>query len=113
MRAPTEIAGPELELYGAKTGNSLRAAIGLSEAGLSYRIRHVDLQSGEQRGRAHLALNPAGKVPVLVVRSSAATSTTVVTQSNAILFYAAERSPDRLLPPQGTVSRVKALEIGA
>jgi GST-like protein len=109
MSAPSEVGDPDLELYGAKTGNCLRAAIGLSEAALPYRVRHIDLRSGEQRGPAHQALNPAGKVPVLVARSSGV-APTVLTQSNAILFYAAERSPDRLLPPQGTLSRVRALE---
>ena len=109
MRAPSEAGGPDLELFGARTGNCLRAAIGLSEAVLPYRVRHVDLRSGEQRGAAHLARNPAGKVPVLVARSPGV-APTMLTQSNAILFYAAERSPDRLLPPQGTLSRVRALE---
>jgi hypothetical protein len=30
------------ELHGAKTGNCLRAAIGLSEARLTYRVRGVN-----------------------------------------------------------------------
>lgn len=100
----------QLELYGAKTGNCLRAAIGLSEAGLTYRVRHVNLREGEQRSPAHLALNPAGKVPVLVVRTSEDAPAVVVTQSSAILFYAAELAPGRLLPPVGSQSRIKALE---
>ena len=45
------------------------AAVGLSEAGLTHQVRQMDLRSGEHRGAAHLALNPAGKVPVLVVRT--------------------------------------------
>ncbi|HEY2399510.1 MAG TPA: glutathione S-transferase family protein [Steroidobacteraceae bacterium] len=94
-----------LELYGAKTGNCLRAAVGLSEAGLTYEVRQMDLRSGEHRNAAHLALNPAGKVPVLVVDSDV-----VITQSSAILFYASEQAPGRLLPPPGSLSRIKALE---
>jgi GST-like protein len=35
----------ELQLYGAKTGNCLRAAVGLSEAGLTYQVRQVDLRA--------------------------------------------------------------------
>jgi glutathione S-transferase len=65
MSGPPETGPPDLELHGAKTGNCLRAAIGLSEAGLTYRIRHLDLRRGDQRDRAHLALNPEEKVPVL------------------------------------------------
>ena len=97
----------ELQLYGAKTGNCLRAAVGLSEAGLTYQVRHVDLRAGEQRAAAHLALNPAGKVPVLVVPGS---PPVVITQSGAILWYASEQAPGRLLPPPGSLSRIEALE---
>jgi GSH-dependent disulfide-bond oxidoreductase len=97
----------ELQLFGAKTGNCLRAAVGLSEAGLTYTVRQVDLGGGEQRGAAHLARNPAGKVPVLVVSGA---SEVVITQSGAILFYASELAPGRLLPPPGSLSRIKALE---
>jgi GST-like protein len=110
MSGPPEMGPPDLELHGAKTGNCLRAAIGLSEAGLTYRIRHLDLRRGDQRDRAHLVLNPAGKVPVLVVRGGADERPFVLTQSNAILFYAADRAPGQLLPPQGTSARARALE---
>ena len=106
-----EVTGlPRLELYGTRTGNCLRAAVGLSEAGLTYRVRPVNLREGEQRSPAHLALNPAGKVPVLVVRTSKDTPALVVTQSSAIMFYADELAPGRLLPPVGSRSRIKALE---
>lgn len=105
---PAESA--ELELYGAKTGNCLRAAVGLREAGLAYRARRIDLRRGEQRTPAHLALNPAGKVPVLVARRPTGAPALVVTQSSAILFYADEQAPGSLLPPPGSRSRIKALE---
>ncbi|WP_233833761.1 glutathione S-transferase family protein [Paraburkholderia sp. ZP32-5] len=99
-----------LELHGARTGNCLRAAIALNEAGLSYRIHHVDLRGGEQRSEPHLALNPRGKVPVLVIPATLATPMRVITQSNAILFYAAEHSGGRLLPAEGNWQRTTALE---
>lgn len=100
---------PDLTLYGARTGNCLRAAIGLEEAGLSYTVRQVGLSKGEHGAPAFLALNPAGKVPVLVAQSAGAPDF-VLTQSNAILFYAEERAPGRLLPPGGAGARVRALE---
>jgi GST-like protein len=99
------MAESKLELYGAKTGNCLRAAVGLSEAGLADEPRRLDLRGGEHRGPALLALNPAGKVPVLVVQAS-----TVITQSSAILFYASEQAPGRLLPAAGSMNRIKTLE---
>jgi GSH-dependent disulfide-bond oxidoreductase len=105
--APTPVL---LELHGARTGNCLRAAVGLEEAGLAYTVRHVGLAQGEQRSVAHLALNPAGKVPVLVVRPAGDTSEFVLTQSSAILFYAADNAPGRLLPHDVGFDRVRALE---
>ncbi|TCG08071.1 glutathione S-transferase [Paraburkholderia steynii] len=85
------------ELYGAPTGNCIRAAIALEEAGLPYTVRSVDLANGEHRSAAYLGLNPAGKVPVLV-ESKENAPPVVITQSNAIILYAAERAPGRLLP---------------
>jgi GST-like protein len=101
---------PDLELHGAKTGNCFRAAIGLSEAALPYKVRHVDLARGEQREESHLALNPAGKVPVLVARGSPNAHAFVLTQSSAILFYADARAPGHILPPHGDSARIRALE---
>jgi glutathione S-transferase len=46
-------------------------------------------------------LNPAGKVPVLVGRSGSEAPDFILTQSNAILFYAEDRSAGRLLPSAG------------
>lgn len=103
-------SSPALELHGARTGNCLRAAIGLNEAGLPYDVRHVDLRGGEQRSEPHLALNPRGKVPVLVIAATPSAAMRVITQSNAILFHAAEHSSGRLLPEEGSWARTKALE---
>jgi len=110
MSASGKSGTPDLELHGAKTGNCLRAAIGLSEAGLPYKIRHVDLGRGEQRDEAHLALNPAGKVPVLVARGSVNAQAFVLTQSSAILFYADAEAPGRILPLHADRTRIRALE---
>jgi len=100
----------DLELHGARTGNCLRAAIGLSEADLLYKTRHVDLRRGEQRDAPYLALNPAGKVPVLIARGSVKAQAFVLTQSNAILFYADAAAPGRILPRHGDSARIRALE---
>ncbi len=86
-----------LELYGAQTGNAIRAAIALEEAGLSYTPRLVDLSSDAQRGVDHLALNPAGKVPVLVEKEEDR-EPFILTQSNAIILYAVGKAAGRLLP---------------
>lgn len=85
-----------VELYGSVTGNSLRAAIALEEAGISYVARRVDLHAGAQRDTAYLAINPAGKVPALVDPNL--TPALILNQSNAIVQYADARSPGRLSP---------------
>jgi GSH-dependent disulfide-bond oxidoreductase len=86
-----------LELYGAQTGNCIRAAIALEEAGLSYTPKLVDLPSGAHQSVDHLALNPLGKVPVLVEKEEDR-EPFILTQSNAIILYAAGKAAGRLLP---------------
>jgi GST-like protein len=95
-------------LYGAKTGNCFRVAIGLEEAGIEYTPIVVDLMGGEQRGHAHRSLNPMGKVPVLAV-NRAGGERFVLTQSNAILLHLDQLRPGLLLP-QVPDERARALE---
>jgi len=52
--------------YGRMSGNSARAAFGLSEAGASFQPHLLDTRAGENRGAAYLAVNPMGKIPALV-----------------------------------------------
>ena len=96
-----------LELYGAQTGNCIRAAIALEEAGIAYSARPVNLATGEHQGQELRSLNPFGKVPVLVQRASGAGF--VLAQSNAIILFAAESSPTTLLPAD-PVARAKVYE---
>ena len=97
MVAQQDAAPPVVyELEGAPTGNCLRAAIALEAAGIRYTVRRVNLAAGQQHGERHLALNPAGKVPVLT--GGAADPSFVLTQSNAIMLFAAERAPQALMP---------------
>jgi len=86
-----------IELHGAKTGNTLRASIALEEAGLAYRVVFVDLAGGQQRSGAHLALNPAGKVPT-IIECREGQVPFVLSQSNAIMLYAASKVPGKLTP---------------
>lgn len=103
---------PALDLFGAQTGNCFRAAIALEEAGLAYTPSLVDLASGAHRGPAHLALNPRGRVPVLVVRHGAdqnGADELVLTQSNAIALWADVQAPGALLP-RDSVARAIAVD---
>ncbi|MGO4313074.1 glutathione S-transferase family protein [Pseudomonas sp. KB_15] len=98
----------QIELYGASTGNSLRAAIALEEAGIAYTACRLDLYAQEHRGSAFLALNPAGKVPTLVDHGT--TPALVINQSNAIIQYADAKAPGRLAPAQPGPARIRVID---
>ena len=83
-----------LTLYGMGSPNILKVVLALEELGLDYEARHVAVVAGEQFEPAFQALNPFGKVPVLV------DGETVLFESGAILIYLAERE-GRLLPASG------------
>ena len=57
----------------------------LEELGLAYELEYIDVLSGAQHSSSFLALNPMGKVPVLV------DGDTIVTESAAIGLYLADR----------------------
>lgn len=86
-----------IDLYLAGTANGLRASVALEEAGLPYRAHKVDLAKGEQRSPEFLKLNPAGLIPVIVDPDGPDGKPLTLSQSGAILLYAAEKS-GRLLP---------------
>lgn len=96
-------------LYGALTGNCLRAAVALEEAGLPYTTKKIALRRGEHKGAAFLAINPLGLVPALVAVSGDGEQT-IFTESNAIMFYAAERTRGAKLIGVDMPSRTKILE---
>ena len=81
-----------IDLYLAPTANGLRAAVALEEAGLPYRARLVDLAKGEQRSPEFLKLNPAGLIPVIVDTDGLGGKPLTLSQSGAIVLYAAEKS---------------------
>ena len=84
-----------MELYTDSSPNGFKATIALAELGLPYRLRHVRIEQGEHRLPAFLALNPHGRIPVLVDHDAGIT----VFESAAILLYLAEKT-GRLLPAQ-------------
>ena len=81
-----------IELYFAPTANGLRAAVALEETGLPYRAHKVDLAKGEQRTPEFLKLNPAGLIPVIVDPEGMGGKPLTLSQSGAIILYAAEKS---------------------
>lgn len=96
-----------IDLYLAGTANGFRAAVALAECGLDYRAHKIDLVKGEQRTPEFLAMNPAGQIPVLVDHDAAGGKLTL-SQSGAIILYAAEKSGRHL--PKDPARRATALQ---
>lgn len=77
----------------------------LEEIGADYDLRFIDLS--QPLPDDYLALNPHGKVPVLIDRRPAGPSTPLaIYQSAAILLYLADAQPETgLVPAPGTPER--------
>lgn len=95
-----------IDLYLSGTANGLRASVALEEAGIAYRVHKIDLAKGEHRKPEFLSINPAGLIPAIVDQDGPGGKTLTVTQSGAIIVYAAEKSGKFL--PQDPVRRAKA-----
>lgn len=87
------MSNAELILYHHPFSRAATVLWMLEEVGTPYELRFVDLMKGEQKSAEFLALNPMGKVPVLIDKG------TVVTETTAICLYLADRyAPGRLAP---------------
>lgn len=78
-----------MKLYGFPPTRSIRALWTLRELDVAFEFVNVDLLKGEQRRPEFLAINPAGKLPVLVDGDF------VLTESVAIVLYLADKYPER------------------
>ena len=96
----------EFELYhNALSLCSKKVRVCLAELGVEYRSHHVDLietGSYENIGRAFLAINPAGIVPVLVHRGHP------VYESHDIIRYAADHARTGVSLGPGPTAPVKS-----
>ncbi len=91
-----------IELHTASTPNGWKASVMLEEIELDYTVKPVDLAAGEQKSEAFLALNPNGRIPVLVHDGFP------IFESGAILLYLAELT-GRLLPAE-TQARSRVIQ---
>ena len=90
-----------IKLYGTPPTRVLRVIWLLNELGLEYETHPVDLLKGEGQSKDFLALNPAGKVPVLV------DGDLVLTESSAIQLYLAEKHPEAGFIPESVEERAQ------
>jgi glutathione S-transferase len=90
-----------MKLYGFGPTRSLRALWGLKELGVPFEFVPVDPRKGEHKAPAFLAINPAGKLPVLVDGDRA------IPESAAIILYLAEKYPEKGLMPTSPSERAE------
>jgi GST-like protein len=86
-----------IDLYAAGTSNGIRARIALEECGLAYKLHPIALEKGENKTPQFMALNPNAQIPVIVDHEGPGGKPVTVSQSSAILVYAAEKS-GRFIP---------------
>ena len=90
-----------MKLYGTRNSRSLRCAWALEEAGVVYDYQRVYLMKGEGQTPEFRAINPHGKVPVLV------DGDLKLSESAAILLYIAEKFPGAHLMPEDLAARAE------
>ena len=57
-----------IDLYTSATPNGWKITIALEELQVPYNLYNVDLSAGEQHSEKFLALNPNGRIPVIIDR---------------------------------------------
>src|SRR5690242_15616772 len=93
-----------LTLYFAPGSSSMAPHIALHEIGAAFEARPMSFRHRDMQSASYLKLNPAGKVPTLLIDDRP------LTEVAAILFYLARRFPDaELLPPQDIETEAQAL----
>jgi glutathione S-transferase len=91
-----------MRLYEFPPTRSIRVRWTLQELGVDFESVRVDLLAGDHHRPEFLALNPAGKIPVLV------DGDTVLTESVAIAMYLADKYPEQGLLPGSLSARAQA-----
>lgn len=77
-----------IDLYTSPTPNGHKVSVLLEEMGVEYNLIPVDLSKGAQKTPEFLAMNPNGRIPVIVDRDN---DDFVVFESGAIMVYLAEK----------------------
>ncbi|MGH7802840.1 MAG: glutathione S-transferase family protein [Candidatus Binatia bacterium] len=90
-----------MKLYGYAPTRAIRALWMLRELDLAFEYVQVDPTKGEHRRPEFLALNPAGKLPVLVEDDL------VLNESVAIVLYLAEKNPQKGFLPADLRARAE------
>jgi glutathione S-transferase len=92
-----------LTLYLSPGSSSMAVHIALHEIGVPFETRSLSFFKKEHRSPAFLAINPAGKVPTLLVDG------TPLTEVAGCLFYLAKRFPEAGLLPSDPFAEAQAV----
>jgi glutathione S-transferase len=87
----------KLALYFAPGSSSMAVHIALHEVGAPFEPLPMSFNKHDMRATAFRAINPAGKVPTLLIDGSP------LTEVAACLFYLAKRFPEAKLLPAGDI----------
>jgi glutathione S-transferase len=90
-----------MKIYGSKNSRSIRPVWALEEAGATYDYQRIWMMKGEGQTAAFKAVNPAGKIPVLV------DGDLTLTESMAQVLYIAEKFPASKLSPNDLPARAE------
>ncbi len=77
-----------IDLYTSPTPNGHKITVALEEMGVAYNLIPVDLSKAQQKTPEFLAMNPNGRIPVIVDRDN---DDFAVFESGAILIYLGEK----------------------
>jgi len=95
----------DLKFYYTPMSSATRIHWALEELGVEYEKVRIDLAAGEQKKPEYLALNPNGKIPLLVAEGEP------IFESLAILLYLGERfGVDKGLFPSPSMARAVAFK---
>ncbi len=98
---------PDFTFYHWPDACSQVSLCALEMAGLDYRLELVDLQAGQQRSPAYLAISPLGKVPHAIIDG------TGLSENVAIITYLAALRPDAGILPRRDETMALAQASGA
>lgn len=97
-----------IQLYTLATPNGRKVSIALEEMGLAYEAHCINIMNGEQKTEEFLAMNPNGKIPVIVDPDGPNGESLTIMESGAILIYLAEKSGQFL--PSEPAARSRTLQ---
>ena len=92
-----------IDLFTTGTPNGHKASVTLEELDLPYDVHPINLSKGDQKTPEFLAMNPNGRIPVIVDRDN---DNFVVFETGAIMIYLAELTGKLLPTDQKGRSRV-------